>query len=138
MTAQLGRSLVIKLGDGTSPEVFNTIGGARSGTMTINNETVDITNKDDAGIRKLLEGKFGVSHSISLSGVYFDDSYIGTIRTNVAAGTHSNFQLVVPGSTSNGTYEGAFQITSYEESSEHNGEITYSITLESAGEVTFS
>ena len=46
-----------------------------------------------------------------------------------------NFQVVVAGF---GTYEGEFALTSLEISGEHNGEVQYSVTLESAGTVSFS
>ena len=37
-----------------------------------------------------------------------------------------------------GTYAGSFMIASLEFSGEYNGEVTYSITLESSGSITFS
>jgi len=37
-----------------------------------------------------------------------------------------------------GTYAGTFQITSLEYGGEFNGEVTYSITLESSGAVSFA
>jgi predicted secreted protein len=36
------------------------------------------------------------------------------------------------------TIDGSFKITSYERSGEFNGEETYSITLESSGQITFT
>lgn len=138
MAEQKGRDLVIKLGDGASPETFNTIGGATSGTITANNNTVDITSKDDAGVRNLLEGLFGKAFTVSLSGFFSDDTHIGTLRTNMLAGTETNFQVVIPGSSSNGTYEGPFIITSLEETGEVEGAVQYSVTMESSGAVTFT
>ena len=46
MAAQKGRSLLMKIGDGASPEAFTTIGGMRSTSIAINDEMVDVTNKD--------------------------------------------------------------------------------------------
>ena len=37
-----------------------------------------------------------------------------------------------------GTLSGTFQITSLEYAGEYNGEVTYSLTLESSGYVTFA
>ena len=51
-----GRDLRIKVRTSTSPETFTVIGGARSDGITINNETVDVTDKDGAGWRELLQG----------------------------------------------------------------------------------
>ena len=41
MAAQAGRSLLMKVGNGGSPEAFTTIGGMRSTTITLNDEIVD-------------------------------------------------------------------------------------------------
>ena len=49
-------------------------------------------------------------------------------------GAVKNYQVVIPGF---GTVTGPFQITSLEFAGEHNGEVTYDVAMESAGEVTF-
>ena len=43
-----GRDLRIKVRTSTGPDVFTVVGGARSDGITINNETVDVTDKDGA------------------------------------------------------------------------------------------
>lgn len=138
MSAQPGRSLILYLYDGVSE--FDPIAGARSHTITINNETsVDITNKDSAGVRQLLAGAGVVSLDISCEGVYFDDAIIDEIRT-LAQSESSNqqqFRVIVPGATANGALTGTFAVTSLEYSGEYNGEMTYSLSLQSAGAVTF-
>ena len=48
MAAQKGSAMLMKVGNGGSPETFTTIGGLRSTSLTINNESVDVTNKDIA------------------------------------------------------------------------------------------
>ena len=48
MAAQKGRAVLMKIGNAGSPEAFTTIGGMRSTTLTLNDETVDVTNKDIA------------------------------------------------------------------------------------------
>ena len=44
MAAQKGADLLMKIGDGGSPESFTTIGGMRSTSLSMNDEMVDITN----------------------------------------------------------------------------------------------
>ena len=46
MAAQKGSAMLLKVGNGGSPETFTTIGGLRSTGITLNDEAVDITNKD--------------------------------------------------------------------------------------------
>ena len=117
MPGQLGRSLLLKLGDGASPEVFTTVAGLQDTTIALNDVAVDVTSKDSAGIRQLLAGKILQSMIVSASGVSEDSAIMNTLRDVAQAGTHSNYQLVIPGTPSaGGTYEGAFRITAVEES----------------------
>ena len=46
MAAQKGSAMLMKVGNAASPEVFTTIAGLRSTSLTVNNESVDVTNKD--------------------------------------------------------------------------------------------
>lgn len=95
MAAQKGRLMVLKIGDGAGSETFSTIGGLRSNSITINNEEVDITNKDSAGWKELLENAGVKSVALSASGVFKDDTAINLANTNMIAGTIGNFQLVL-------------------------------------------
>ena len=54
MAAQKGADLLMKIGDGGSPESFTTIGGMRSTSLSMNDEMVDITNKDTGRARTIL------------------------------------------------------------------------------------
>lgn len=139
MAAQKGRELLLKMGDGASPEAFTTIGGLRDTEVVINEQEVDITSKDDAGIRQLLDGNILRSVSISGSGVFKDGAEFNTFRDAALAGTHKNYQVIIPGTSSaGGTYEGSFRITNLTENGAHDGEVQYSCSLESAGAVTWT
>lgn len=135
MAAQKGRSVLVKFN--STGSTYVTIGGAREATLTINNEPVDITNSDDSGIRKLLEGAGVNSISIKLQGVYVEDAAAAAIRTDASTNAHRNYQFVVPGTVAK-TYQGSFMVASYEEAGTYNGAATYNITFESAGAVTIS
>ena len=55
MTAQRGKDLLIKLGDGGAPENFTTVAGLKATSLAFNATTVDITNADSADMwRELL------------------------------------------------------------------------------------
>ena len=133
MAAQKGKDLLVKIN--TSGTSYDTIGGLRSTSISINDEPVDITNKDSAGARTLLAVAGTKSMTISGSGVFIDDALIQLVRNSQANGAFKNFQLVIPDL---GTYQGAFMIASLEFAGEFNGEVTYSLTLESSGAITFS
>ena len=144
MAAQKGLDVLMKIDiSGTK----TTIGGLRSTSITLNDESVDITNKDSLGSRTLLAGAGVNSLSVSGSGVFTDSAAEVAVRTafqaqqNTSDGSSGqtaafeSFQFIIPNL---GTYTGNFQITSLEYSGEYNGEATYSMSFESAGYITFA
>lgn len=132
MAAQKGSAVLIKVGaDGS--EV--TIGGLRSSSITLNDETVDVTTKDSANIRELLPNGGIQSVSISGSGVFTDAASEGTVRTAFGAATFSRFTFIIPDF---GDYAGDFQVTTLEYAGEYNGEATYSMAFESSGACGFT
>ena len=144
MAAQKGLDVLMKIDiSGTK----TTIGGLRSTSITLNDESVDITNKDSLGSRTLLAGAGVNSLSVSGSGVFTDAASEVAVRTafqaqqNTSDGSSGqtaafeSFQFIIPNL---GTYTGNFQITSLEYSGEFNGEATYSMSFESAGYITFA
>ena len=58
-----------------------------------------------------------------------------TLKNAWASGSLTNYQVFIPDF---GTYQGAFQLTSLEYAGEFNGEVTYSVSLESSGNIAFS
>ncbi len=135
MAAQKGSALIMRVGNGGSPETFTAVAGLRSTSLTVNNESVDVTNKDSSGKRTLLAAAGVQSISVSGSGVFTDAASETTVKTNALADTQNNYQFFMPDF---GTFTGAFQITSLEYAGEYNGEVTYSISFESAGAITFA
>ena len=136
MDSQPGSSLLIKIGDAASPEVFTTVAGLRTKSLSINSETVDVTNSDSASkMRELLAGAGIISVSASGDGVFTDAAVHATLSTKALAGGIDTYQVIVPDF---GTFEGAFQLTTLEFAGEHNGEATFSMALESAGVIAFT
>ena len=135
MAVQKGSAVLIKVGNGASPEVFTTIGALRSSSITINTEQIDITNKDSARNRTLLVNSGIHSFSISGSGIFDDGATHQTILTAFSASTFKNYQFLVPDFN---TFTGSFQITSIEYSGEYNDSAQYSLSFESAGAVTIA
>ena len=135
MAAQKGSALLLKIGDGASPEAFTTVGGLRSTSITLNDEAVDVTTKDSSSLRALLANGGVQTISISGSGVFTDAASETTLRGKFGASSFSNFQVIIPDF---GTYTGAFMVASLEYAGEYNGEVTYYVTLESSGTITFA
>lgn len=138
MAAQKGSALLIKIGTTAadpSGDTYVTVGGLRSTSISLGDEAVDVTTIDSSNVRELLANGGIQTVSISGSGVFTDAASEATLRTAFGASSFSNFNVIVPDF---GTYEGKFMVASLEYSGEYNGEVTYSVTLESSGSITFT
>ena len=135
MAVQKGSALLVKIGNAASPEVFATVAGLRDTSISINAETIDVTNKDSSRVRTLLADAGIESFSISGSGVFTDAASEQSVLTAFSATTFSNYQFLVPDFN---TFTGAFQVTSMEYAGSYNGEVTYSMSFESADTVTIA
>jgi TP901-1 family phage major tail protein len=135
MAAQKGKDLLLKL-DSDGEGTFATVAGMRSRRIAFNAEAVDITNADSAGRwRELLEGAGVRRAGISGAGIFKDAASDESVRALFFGGTIRNWQVIVPDF---GTIAGPFQVSGLEYSGEHDGEVTYDIALESAGEIAFT
>lgn len=136
MTAQRGKDLLLKIGDGGTPESFATVAGLRSTTLAFNAQTVDVTNADSVDLwRELLAGAGVKSAQVSGSGVFKDAASDAAIRAAFFNQTLSNWQVVIP---SFGTVSGPFQITALHYDGPYDGELKLSLTLASAGALAFA
>ncbi len=139
MAKQLGRALLVKIGDGEASETFNNLCGLNSKSLTINNSSIDVTTPDCTTPEGALwtETLAGLKN-VSVSGDGFFEDSTAEARMNTVAMQNDNscnFQVVVPDF---GTYAGAFRIASVEFGGETEGGVTYSLSLESTGTVTFT
>ncbi len=135
MTAQKGKDLLVKLDAGGTGS-FATVAGLRSRSLAFNARSVDITNADSSGRwRELLEGAGVRSASVAGRGLFRDETSDASLRQIFFDGAIKTWQIVVPDF---GTVTGLFQITALEYAGEHDGEVTYDMSLESAGALTFA
>ena len=139
MAKQLGRALLVKIGDAASPEVFSNLCGLNSKSLTINNSSIDVTTPDCTSPEgALFTETLGGLKNVAVSGDGFFEDSTAEARMNtvaMAADNSVNMEVVVPDF---GTYAGAFRISSLEFGGETEGGVTYSISLESNGAVTFT
>jgi TP901-1 family phage major tail protein len=135
MGAQRGKDLLLKL-DFDQNSVFETVAGMRSRRIAFNAEPIDITNADSVGRwRELLEGAGVRRAGISGAGIFKDAGSDASVRELFFEGAIRTWQIVVPDF---GTIFGPFQVTALEYAGEHDGEVTYEMGLESAGQVSFA
>ncbi len=134
MTAQKGKDLLVKL-DGSGEGSFTTVAGLRTRALAFNARAVDVTHAESAGRwRELLEGAGVRSAGITGRGIFKDAASDAAVRQIFFDGAIRNWQVVIPDF---GTVQGPFQITALEFSGEHDGEVSFDLALESAGEIAF-
>lgn len=131
MAKQLGRSLLVKIGDGAGSEAFTSIAGLNSKSITINNSAIDVTTPDattPSGALWAASLNGLKSMSVSGDGIFLDESaQEGRLNTiAMQADPVANFELVVPDF---GTYSGSFRVTSLEFGGETEGATTFSRRL---------
>lgn len=135
MTAQKGRDMLLKI-DSTGTGTYITVAGLRSNTLTFNTETVDASSQDSTGAwRELLSGAGLKSASLRGSGIFKDAASDATLRTYFFNGSIVNWQIIIPDF---GIVTGPFQISSLDFGARHDAEVTFELSLASAGVLTFT
>lgn len=135
MAAQKGKDLLLKV-DADGLGSFATVAGLRSRAIAFNAETVDITHAESAGHWRELLGGAGIkSARITGAGIFKDAASDDIVRGLFFSGTLRSWQVVIPDF---GTVTGNMQITSFELSGRHDGEVAFELSLDSAGELTFA
>ena len=132
MTAQKGSAFLLKIGDGAQPPNYSTVAGLRTTQMSINGETVVVTNKDSGGWRELLSGAGTRSVSVSAAGIFLGSAAEASIRANALAGAIDAYQLSFEDGEK---LEGQFLVSRLDYAGDFNGERNYTLQLESSGEV---
>ncbi len=133
MTAQKGRDLLLKVHNGTA---YETVAGLRATTLSFNAENVDATSQDSAGAwRELLAGAGLRSATIRGQGIFKDAASDATVRGIFFAGSIVSWQITIPDF---GVVTGAFQVVSLDYSGRHDGEVSFELSLASAGALSFA
>lgn len=135
MATYAGEDLVLKVATSAGSTSYTTIGLMTEHTVSINNEVVDITTKDD--------NRWGSSAAygkrevvITGSGIVSDNAAFGQIETSAqSAGTNLVYQVAYGNSK---TLTGAFTLGGIEYSGPNNDAQRFSITLTSDGTITFA
>lgn len=132
MAAEKGSAFLLKIGDGESPVGYTTVAGLRTTQLSVNGEMVAITSKDSGGWRELLSGAGVRSVSVSGAGVFTGSAAETRLRGNALSGTIDDYRLSFEGGE---TMTGRFLVTRLDYAGDHNGERTYTLSLESSGAV---
>jgi TP901-1 family phage major tail protein len=135
MAKQKGSDMLLKL-DTTGSSNWVVVGGIQNPRIQIRIGEADVTNQGSASkFRELLEGAGIKQVTISGSGTLDTAAPNSTLIALVLAGTIRAWQCIIPGE---GTYQGSFQVTQYNRQGQHDRDVEFDITLESAGAISFT
>jgi len=133
MAAQNGRDMLVKIK--TAEGDFITLAGLRTKGFRLNARAVDITHSDSAqGWKELLPGAGVKSAEISGSGIFRDTASDILARTAFFEQSTQDYQFIIPDF---GIITGPFLLTALAYAGSYQGEVTYDVTLMSAGAPSF-
>ena len=132
MPAQKGSAFLLKISNGATPPLYQTVAGLRTTQMAITSDTVVITSKDSAGWRELLSGAGVRSVSVSAAGIFLGSAAEAQVRANAMSGTIDDYELSFEGGEK---LRGRFLVQKLDYSGDFNGERNYTLSLESSGAV---
>lgn len=108
------------------------IAGVREKGITCNGEAINVTSDEDNGQRTLLDVSAEDSVDVSLSGVTKDDVLADAYFTNQRTG---EVEIVYPNGR---TIAGTFFLANYAETAPYNNATTFTASIQSAGEITYT
>lgn len=127
MAANVGRNLLLKTGT-------TVIAGVRQKGISVNGEPIDVTTDDDSGYRTLLAEAGMMSLDISVEGVTKDNELRQAMLTDATL-TLAGLSIEYPNGD---TVTGTFLLVGLEETGAHNDAVTFSGTLQSSGQWTYT
>ena len=133
MNAEKGSAFLLKISDGAIPPAYATVAGLRTTQLSVNGEAVNVTTKDSGGWRELLSGAGTRSVSVAGSGIFTGSAAEARLKTNALAGMIDDYELSFE---SGDRMRGRFLVTRLDYAGDYNGERTYTLALESSGEVS--
>jgi TP901-1 family phage major tail protein len=135
---QVGRLLLIQLGDGNSPETFSNLCGLKTRSFDLTTASVDTTipsctNPGDVVQKTGRPGQ--ASRSFTGSGAYVAGANMSAFMTHVIGATVFNANVIVPGL---GTFTGSFFVSSFTVSGDVDPNMEFNATFEAAAPLAFT
>lgn len=136
MAKERGTKVLLKVGDGSSPETFTILAGQRDTRMAGASNPIDIGDKLDADWGATMGGIKNMTITVSGIADWPDTDGLDAIRQAWVSGEDINCRIVLNAAGEN--YEGAFQVTQFEIGGSYQGATEYSITLANNGAPTYA
>ncbi|WP_312357791.1 phage major tail protein, TP901-1 family [Agrobacterium sp.] len=134
---QTGRTLLIQIGDGETPEEFLNLCGLTTRSFNMSANEVDTTITDCVNPENTPQktAEPGIKNrTFSGSGKFVKSASNTAFMTHVNDATKFNAKVIVPGL---GTYTGPWFVSEFEFSGEMEGNMEFTATFVAAGVLTF-
>lgn len=133
MARQRGDAFLLQL-DQTGSGSFATVAGLRGTALAGRTRAVDVTAKDSGGFRQLLDGAGLQSFTLSGTGVFDSGAAHDQVQALFLGRVVRDWRILRGDGSS---YGGPCLVTALDFAGNHDGEETFSITLESAGAMAY-
>lgn len=131
LEAVAGRDVAFYVGtDDSGPRIC-----ARTKTITVAGEPIDITQDCDGAFRTLLNTPATRSIDMSVEGVIRQDDWASIALDPASSNFLEQYALIIPGL---GTITGDFFLGNFEIGAEYQDAVTFSATVQSSGAWTFT
>lgn len=135
-SAQSSHGTQFQVGDGAEPEVFTTVAEVRDITGPGNTvDTLEVTNHDSGGWKEYI-AMLSDGGEVSFDLNYYGDASQSAMRTDQAAKTLRNYQVVIPFATTPENLTFAGYVTSFSYAFPVAGVAAASVTIKITGAVT--
>ncbi len=134
---QIGRLLLIKIGNGATPEVFNPLCGFETTSFNMSANEVDTTtvNCENPAETPQKTAEPGIKNrTFSGNGKYIAGVNSSAFVKHVTDATKFNAEVIVPGL---GSFTGPWFVSDFEFGGEMEGNMTFSATFVAAGQLAF-
>lgn len=111
------------------------IAGGREHGITINNEAIDVTDKDSNGWRTLLADPSVRSVDVNFSGLMDGATFVALALGTSTAALLSDYTVEIEGL---GTFTGDFHLSSVELGTPHDDAVELTMTLASSGAIAWT
>jgi TP901-1 family phage major tail protein len=135
MPSQKGRDLLLKIGNGATPEIFTTIAAARTVDVRLNNQVIDITALNSNGAQQGSTDAGIQSLTIQLDGLFKDAAAEELLRLAAFNRSENNYLMIYPNGDQM-TFKGL--VLNYQRGGSYDGLESFSVTLQRSGAGTYT
>lgn len=132
MAKLAGRKVNLYSGSGTGATL---VAGGREHGITINNEAIDVTDKDSDGWRTLLADPATRSVDVNFTGLMDGATYVSLALGATTTALLADYEVDIEGV---GTIAGDFHLSTVELGTPHDDAVELTMTLMSSGAITFT